>query len=397
MIRWPHRAWQAADPPAGQGLRGELRSLTGLRGCAAVLVMLYHFGLATSWGSPTTFVSRGYLWVDMFFVLSGFVIAYNYQGLFVGDYCPRTHLAFLGRRIARVYPLYAVVILESAALFLWRSNDPDLEHFSWVLVANLTMVQAWGIAPSFEGDAWSISTEWAAYLLFPLLAAVTLFRSRRLALAAGLVAVAAIVVLAATPGSHAFSFDVQDRHGPLDIYSSATAAPLVRCLAEFTLGLLTFRAAGELLRHRVAGADRAAIAAVAGALLLVAIPGGDAAAVILFAVLLLCLTPQQGIVVFLLGARIPYRLGEWSYALYLIHDKFVSLDIRIAAVLKDLLPFAAVVALVVTSGLAIGCAAAVHAWIERPCRRLLQGRIVGWRGGGRATPPLPRSHPDRHP
>ena len=336
------------------------------------MVMLYHLGPNLPPGRVTTFVLRGYLWVDLFFVLSGFVMAYNYQAAFVDGYRVQAHLAFLGRRIARIYPLYAVVTLGSAAVVLWKDPGVDLSHVALVLAANLTMIQGWGIAPSLAGAAWSISTEWAAYLLFPFLAAAALFSSRQAALMAACLSLAAIGILAAMPTEH-LAFDFQGRRGPLDIYSSATLAPLVRCLAEFILGLLVFRAASGLLRrHRVAGTRSCALAVSAMLLLLVAMPGWDVAVVALFPVLLLCMVLQRDLFGRMFGAGVPYRLGEWSYAIYLIHDKFRVLEVRLAAGLANHLPFAEVIAMVLTSVLVVGCASALHAGIELPCRRLLR-------------------------
>ena len=335
------------------------------------MVMMYHFAPDFPPSGITTFILRGYLWVDLFFVLSGFVMAYNYQAMFAGGYRLQAHLAFLIRRIARVYPLYAIVTLESAATLLWRTHGPDKLHVPVVLAANLAMVQAWGIAPSLAGATWSISTEWAAYLLFPLLAAAALFSSCRAALVTALVAIASIAVLAVVPMDK-LAFDFQGRGGPLDIYSSATPAPLVRCLAEFTLGLLTWRAANRLSQHQIAGAGFAAFTIAALLLLVVAMPGWDVLAVLLFPVLLLCLSPQQGLVGRMLGARVLYRLGEWSYAIYLIHGKFTVLNDVLSKALADGLPFAQPIAAALTSAAVIGCAAAVHACVELPCRRLLR-------------------------
>ena len=345
------------------------------------MVMLYHFGPDFPPGGITTFILRGYLWVDLFFVLSGFVMAYNYQAMFAGGYRLQAHLAFLIRRIARVYPLYAIVTLESAATLLWRAHGPDKMHVPVVLAANLAMVQAWGIAPSLAGATWSISTEWAAYLLFPLLAAAALFSSHRAALATALVAIVSIAVLAVVPMDE-LAFDFQGRGGPLDIYSSATPAPLVRCLAEFTLGLLTLRAANRLSQHRIAGAGLAAFVTAAALLLLVAVPGWDVGAVLLFPVLLLCLSPQQGLLGRMLGARVPYRLGEWSYAIYLIHGKFTVLNDALSRALANDLPFAGPLAAALTSAAVIGCAAVIHACIELPCRRLLRLGFSPWGVGG---------------
>ena len=74
---------RSAASPRALG-SGEIRSLTGLRGCAAVMVMLYHFSLSVPVDTLPleSLLHNGYLCVDLFFVLSGFVMAYSQTGLF---------------------------------------------------------------------------------------------------------------------------------------------------------------------------------------------------------------------------------------------------------------------------------------------------------------------------
>ncbi len=387
------------DRPFGPGPgrpfgQGEIRSFTGLRGCASVLVMAYHFALSMPPGAmpASRFLRNGYLWVDLFFLLSGFVMAYSQTPALAGGYRPRVHAAFLMNRLARIYPLYAVVIVESALLLAWRAPNGELPALAGTLALNLGLVQAWGLAPSLEGAAWSISTEWAAYLAFPLLWAACVAAPRRVAWLASALALLAIARLAAAPGP--FTFPDQNRSGPLDIYSAATAAPLVRCVAEFTLGLAAFRVARFLAAQSSMAQSRAAQsraaqsrmggrpafrltwngpAALAAAALLVAAlsrPGLDVGVVVLFAVLLVSLSPGTGLLAQALGASVPYRLGQWSYSIYLIHDKFSRPAEWLRATLQDHVPFAPVVAAGLTGGVVVACGAATFHWIERPLRIL---------------------------
>src|SRR5215469_9584957 len=165
--------------------REEVRALTGLRGIAATLVALYHINPELrGYGAFGRIVGRGYLWVDLFFVLSGFVLALNYGARFAHGWRSDTWRDFLLRRVARIYPLYVVLFAGSAAYMavgLGQSYAlpllpyPTLSHPVADGAANLFMVQSWGVGPSFDGTAWSLSAEWAAYLLFPLLASLALF------------------------------------------------------------------------------------------------------------------------------------------------------------------------------------------------------------------------------
>lgn len=355
--------------------QGEIRCFTGLRGCAALLVMLYHFALNMPAGTVpmAAFLHNGYLWVDLFFVLSGFVMAYSQAALFEQGYRCRAHLAFLMSRLARIYPLYALVCLESAALLLWRNDHIEVASFVRTFLLNVTLLQGWGMAPSLEGAAWSISTEWGAYLAFPLLLTATVSSSRRVAGTAALLALTALAYLATAAGP--FTYPDQGRSGPLDLYSAATGAPLVRCVAEFTLGLLAFRGARHIVsrgRSRTGTLAAATLLALGVAL---SVAGLDLLVVGLFAVLLVVLAPQTGIVARALGTGGPYRLGQWSYSIYLIHDKFSHPTVALQQVLAAHIPFAAPVAIVAMGGAVIGCSALTFRFVERPLRIRLLGLV----------------------
>lgn len=105
------------------------------------------------------------------------------------------------------------------------------------------MVQAWDLAPSIGGPTWSISTELAAYLTFPALVAVTLSSRASLAwisAAAAMLTLVALVRLDTATLNQVFS-GIPSRSGPLDIFGTNTAFPLLRCFAGFVLGLLAYR------------------------------------------------------------------------------------------------------------------------------------------------------------
>jgi peptidoglycan/LPS O-acetylase OafA/YrhL len=354
---------------------GEIRSFTGLRGCAAVMVMFYHFTLNMPGTTlPTQWLLlNGYLWVDLFFILSGFVMAYSHATFFSRGQPLRTHLRFLLTRIARIYPLYLVILLESACLLLWRTPGHDPREFTRTFLLNLTMVQAWGLAPSMEGAAWSISTEWAAYLVFPLLFAATVLSSRRVACVAATLSAVVILCLAFSPGP--FTFPDQSRGGPLDIYSSATVAPVFRCLAEFNLGLLAYRMARSVARRPHAWAGAGSIVTMAAILTAMCWQGLDAAIVFLFAGLLVTLAPGRGILARVLSSPVPYALGRWSYSIYLIHDKFSHPTVTLEHYLADYMPFAPVAAAAAMACVVVACSAATFKIVEQPMRRWLHEKV----------------------
>lgn len=142
-------------------------ALDGLRGVAAVGVMLYHVG---GWTGRPWLVSHGYLAVDFFFCLSGFVLAHAYGRREIG------WLGFLRQRLIRLWPLIAVTMLAGAtAIIQHRERVPE-----WLGLGLLMIPRLWaeepGFAPIFplNPPAWS--------LFFELLVGALWFPIRRLGL-----------------------------------------------------------------------------------------------------------------------------------------------------------------------------------------------------------------------
>lgn len=152
-----------------------IRSLTSLRFFAALWVVLFHYwpNLTGTEAMPGL-VAKGYLGVELFFILSGFILCHVYRtGLEEGRF---RYGGFLWARLARVYPLHIATLLAMGAMALVAGAagfrvDPNI--LSWrSLPAQLTLTQAWGLAPvaGWNHPSWSISAEWFAYLTFPAFA-----------------------------------------------------------------------------------------------------------------------------------------------------------------------------------------------------------------------------------
>ena len=160
--------------------RPHVQNLTGIRAFAALWVAIYHFQTTEVVKSIDLgpLVARGYLGVDVFFVLSGFILALNYVER---DGAERSSALFdrefVLRRFARIYPLHIATFAVSLALWIAASMldysfVADLRNDAWTAVANLANVQAWGLFDQLSWNmvSWSVSAEWFAYLvLFPLL------------------------------------------------------------------------------------------------------------------------------------------------------------------------------------------------------------------------------------
>ncbi len=155
----------------------EITDLTICRALFASWVFLYHVDLhaqfAGDLGPAHNLVQHGYLGVDGFFILSGLLLAKLHQEF---SRSIEGSLRFWGKRLARIYPVHLATLAILIALVVvgrlagLHANEPG--RFSFLsLLQNLALLQGWGFGPQWTWNypSWSISSEWAGYLLFPVI------------------------------------------------------------------------------------------------------------------------------------------------------------------------------------------------------------------------------------
>jgi peptidoglycan/LPS O-acetylase OafA/YrhL len=351
------------------GPSARLEALTGLRGLAAWYVVFYHLRLSLTDLLPAaviTALAHGYLAVDLFFMLSGFVMWLNYASRLERLDCGAIG-RFWWRRFARIWPLHAVMLagfVALAAAVALKGGNPSGYPLG-ELPLHLLLIQNWGFtsALAWNHPAWSISTEMAAYLLFPLLAWLG---SRSLGVAALVLCMSVL---------HGALYGVFAAAGYASLGQGITSLGLVRCLIEFTIGTLAARL--WLHGHSVPTAPAIASLCAAGAAvtlgtgLTLGLPETSWAPVFMVCVLLAVAFAQGGRAGQLaswLSAGPLHWLGEVSYSTYLCHFGlfvvfkllFVDADLQLGA--GQLAGFVAL--LVLVSSLS-------HAMIELPAQRAL--------------------------
>lgn len=342
----------------------DLRALTTLRFFAALWVVLY-----TAWphldvGFVPVAVTKGYLGVETFFVLSGFILSHVYLEA-AGEKRFR-YGGFLWARLARVYPLHLVTLFGMIGLGLVAtvaglSIDGSLTNWR-DLPAHLTLTHAWGLATSsaFNHPSWSISAEWAAYLSFPAFAFVA-WRLRDRPVVA--------TVLAA-----GFALGLYAAFEPLAGYSLTEATfrwGALRIVPCFALGCALY------LIHRRGGVPFAGpVALVSGVAVLASASLGlwDAVTVLAAGGLILGLGSLENSRAGLLGSRLGVYLGEISYSIYMVCAPVLLLTTNVAARLTgaDDKRFHFIVWLALVAAIPVAAMVTYHL-VERPARKALRG------------------------
>lgn len=356
-----------ATPPTVPGPT-DLRPLTALRFLAAAWVVVYAFWPDLDVGVLPHAVAKGYLGVEVFFVLSGFILCHVYLEAFGtrrSDYG-----GFLWARLARVYPLhlftlFGVMALGLAATVAGMSLSASV--LDWAsLPANLSMVHAWGLAPeaAFNHPSWSISAEWFAYLTFPVFAAIAWRMRDRPWIAVAVTAAfipAIYLVFQALAGFPLTQATIQ--WGALRI---------VPCFAYGCALYLLYRRAPMVRPAAIATVSALALAASA------AFNAPDALIVVLAGVMILGLAGIPNGRAGLMASAPAVYLGEISYSVYMVCIPVKLVAVNVAARLTGAgeagLWWPVWLALVLMVPVV---AAGTYHLVERPARGWLRARRPG--------------------
>ncbi len=333
-----------------------------------------------------TYMRRGVAGVSFFFVLSGFILTYNYWDKFKFGISRLDFKTYLMARFARIYPMHVAALLFMTAMIFWHGRSGQT-LYSWIL--QLLLVQAFvpRLWTEWNGVAWSISAEAFFYLLFPLFVSFVLARAGR---RKDLLIIAAICYgVEATLFTGAIAW-LKFRFGRVDfdaLTDMAFVAPYFR-IWEFFIGCCLGRiyllgAPAIFMRPgRRNSLLAASLAASAGVIVLpVFVPIAHAFAwhvlfTPIFGLMILCLAAGPTFFTPILANRAALLLGEASYSLYLIHLAiFEIVETVHGPFYHHRWPMALVIAACV--GLSIVC----FIGIETPARRWLR------RLGSARTPP----------
>ena len=382
---------------------GEIRSLTGLRIVAAAWVVCFHFSFTPgdtwtrSWEPLRPLIASGGLGVDLFFVLSGFVITLTYLDQLGARPAVGSVARFWWARVCRIWPVHALVTTVFGGWLLYKAGrvtdgqiayqglQPVVDPVHWL--EQMLMVQLWHrphhAGASWSGPAWSISAEWLAYVCFPLLALVVWRLRSAPPVVTGVIAVGCMAPLAwfaLSEGGAAFPY-----------------AWVLRIGGGFLAGAFTCLTVRRI--SRTEGTERTAmwIAALATTEVLLCVwwsatrgSGGYAGvAGVAFPFLVGGLALSTRGLSRVLGTPVMVLGGRLSFALYLVHVPVFEVFWTLMGWYPRLAPGSALAGLLTPHVLllTVPLAYVLYRFVEEPARRRLRD-VAG--------PRRPVSPPARH-
>lgn len=313
---------------------GRFTALDSWRGICACLVAISHFHL-NSHAYYWPIVRNAYLFVDFFFLLSGFVIAANYQQRLLNGFGAGK---FMLLRFGRLYPLHLAMLLAFVVIEYVMCLTPVLSAmareaaFTGVnspatIIPEMFLIHGLGISEDtkWNGPSWSISTEFFAYLIFAV--ALLLTHKYLRYLLWGTVLVSPILLAVFNEGN----MDATHEYA------------LLRCVYGFAAGVITFnfyQRWHETVRRRLDGTRWATLLEVlailsVGIFVVVAEKSVfSVAAPYLFAATVFIFAFEAGRASRVLLYRPLVQVGALSYSIYMVHT-FVYARIENVAIVIE--------------------------------------------------------------
>ena len=358
--------------------------LDGLRGVAALVVLLYHvFNDAKSfyvWPTPVNEFYHSFLGVDFFFILSGFVMGYAYdlrledRSLSLGG--------FIKRRLIRLHPMVVMGVILGAIAFIiqgctkWDGSEVGLQAVMWATMLGLFLIPSplWmdvrGNTEAFplNGPHWSLFFEYIGSLLYGLLLHRLPTKWLRLWVVCGIISIVAYALMM-EDGGVAYGWSSE----PIQLLGGA-----LRMLYAYPMGLLMARMFRNCNPEPLHGHVFLMCSACLVLLLCLPIVGGKEAETIYQLACLVCFFP--GLI--WIGARGSVDgwhqravsfLGRLSYPLYAVHFPLIYLYISWLG--RDATPYQAYdhpwVAAIITVAASLIIATLCLLFYDEPLRKRL--------------------------
>ncbi|WP_262497485.1 acyltransferase family protein [Mucilaginibacter gotjawali] len=299
-----------------------MKSLTGIRGLAAVYVIIFHWYVVLFHKKPqlinhylSVLIGHGYLSVDLFFVLSGFLLSLTSSASFNNHLFIHDYKAFMYKRFCRIFPLYIVATLLYFFLF----------HFGEVesLIVNLTLLQ--GVF-SFSNNSlispgWSLTNEWVIYFFLPLAFYLT-WKIRNKAWILILSSITIFIAISIFRNDFlnwGNSYSLQKIHGfnPVILFTRGPSS-FLRTIADYLLGIFAYLSF-ERIKKRAVLLKYSAIPLV----VFLFFKKTDILIILLMPFFMVHIT-ERNVINRFLSSKVVYFLGLISYSLYVNHFLFID-------------------------------------------------------------------------
>jgi peptidoglycan/LPS O-acetylase OafA/YrhL len=304
--------------------KAQISSLTALRGIAAIWVMFFHIDVLFFYRDYGAFIphnftgiiTKGYLWVDFFFLLSGFIISYVYgEQLTEGANRIQNILLYVKARFYRLYPLHLFTLLILVIVFFaWPyifsgiTKDGSWQTFfaPSAIIDNVFMIHAMNQHTylSWNIVSWSIAAEFWTYIIA---IAITPFVVKYKWKACIAIVVTATIILFCLFYNFEKKLDITFNYGWL------------RCLAEFSLGIVVYFLYLNSVVKQACSRVWVFPLVVGFILMHLHFNGNDLIILPLFGLLLLSAAVNTGNAYRFFNSKILTYLGRISFSIYMMH------------------------------------------------------------------------------
>jgi peptidoglycan/LPS O-acetylase OafA/YrhL len=373
-----------------------LTTLTPLRGIAALLVVIFHSNLMLMpflpMGKPH-FIWAGWLWVDFFFVLSGFIISYVYGEAFKDSLTGSDYWKYIKARFARVYPLHFVTLiwcLICASIILYYAEGVapffhDMLSPS-AAIPSLLFLQSLGlyISAPLNTPSWSLSTEWWVYLVFPLLVPFFCYLKARGIAVMALCIAGLFLSIKYYLGAVGLPFP-----GGSPSLNVITDFGIFRCLAGFLAGMLLFRVYEASIAIKFFKKSWVFVAFFLSVIVAMHVGAEDILIIALFPFVILAAAYNKTVIKKVLDTPLLQRLGDWSFSIYMVHVPIMYIfwiyQIRLNPTMYAKFPpepagtpdyTLGLIACIVVVAFTLIVSALSYRFIEVPARRYLNKRFT---------------------
>src|SRR5450432_1190408 len=296
-----------------------ISNLTPLRGMAAIWVVVFHIQeTLVKFVNPdsTKLLVKGYLMVDLFFIMSGFIIYHVYQNSFTTGISGKKFREFTVARFARIYPLHLLTLIFCIVIFVpkfgWdQVDDPK------AIPTNLLLIHSFGIHKIFTWNvpSWSISAEWWAYMVFPFLC---LFLSRNKKLAIPLLLIFVVLVYLGIIYWIPRKSFMDPKLPALHNLDSTFDFGFLRGLAGFVFGMLVYQFYQSGVMRKFFQSDLVALLVILSTMLCLYFGLHDEYVMIFFSLVVFVFAINNGVLHKICNNRILQYLGKISYSIYLM-------------------------------------------------------------------------------